>query len=210
MPDDWQRRAIEAMAAAIRDNAAMLTELDSAIGDGDHGNNMTRGFDAVAASADDLAGLPTGQMLQKLGMTLVSKVGGASGPLYGSLFMSAGKALGDRAPDPRTLTDALGEGIAAVKKRGRSDAGEKTMLDVLQPVHESLTEALEQGETRPAELAGRARAAAKQGLATTRDMQATKGRTSYLGERSVGHLDPGAQSSGLLIAALAQLAEEAG
>jgi dihydroxyacetone kinase-like protein len=208
MPDDWQRRALQTAAGTIRANAELLTELDSAIGDGDHGSNMTRGFDAVGETAGELAGLPPGQMLQKAGMTLVSKVGGASGPLYGSLFMAMGKTLGDGPLDARTLADAFGEGIAAVKKRGRSDAGEKTMLDVLVPAHRALADALDAGETGASELARCTRDAAEAGLARTRDLQATKGRAAYLGERSVGHLDPGAQSSCLLIAALAELAQE--
>lgn len=191
-----------AMARAISDHAGLLTELDSAIGDGDHGQNMKRGFDAVAAIADELAALPPGQAAQKLGMTLVSKVGGASGPLYGSLFMATGKTLGDA---PFTLTgaaDALDAGVAAVKQRGKSEAGEKTMLDVLVPVAAALREV-----SRPEELPAVVQAA-RDGLEATREMKATKGRASYLGERSIGHLDPGAQSSCLLVETLAKVAGE--
>jgi dihydroxyacetone kinase-like protein len=208
MSADFQRRAIDAAAAAIRDNAGLLTELDSAIGDGDHGANMSRGFDAVAARAGELGDLAAGPALQRLGMTLVTNVGGASGPLYGSLFMAMGKALADRPPDADALVAALGEGIAAVQKRGKAEGGEKTLLDVLIPVHSALQAGLDAGERAPGALAARARAAARQGLAATRDLQATKGRAAYLGARSVGHLDPGAQSSCLLVVTLADLCTE--
>jgi dihydroxyacetone kinase-like protein len=208
MSADFQRRAIDAAAAAIRDNAGLLTELDSAIGDGDHGANMSRGFDAVAMRAGELGDLAAGPALQRLGMTLVTSVGGASGPLYGSLFMAMGKALADRPPDADALVAALGEGIAAVQKRGKAEGGEKTLLDVLIPVHSALQAGLAADDRAPGPLAARARAAARQGLAATRDLQATKGRAAYLGARSVGHLDPGAQSSCLLVVTLADLCTE--
>ncbi len=208
MSADWQRRAVVAAASAIRDNAARLTELDAAIGDGDHGTNMKRGFEAAAEAVDEIAALPPGKALQKLGMTLVSKVGGASGPLYGSLFMAMGKALGDDPPAPEGVAAAFEEGVAAVKKRGKSEAGEKTMLDVLVPMCEALRQGLANGDGAPDVLARRVREAAEAGLARTRDLKATKGRAAYLGERSVGHLDPGAQSACLLAGAVQELFEE--
>jgi dihydroxyacetone kinase-like protein len=191
--------AIERAAAVIADNADLLTELDSAIGDGDHGANMTRGFKAIAAEGAELAGLAPGAALQKAGMTLVMKVGGASGPLYGSLLMGMGKAAGAAAEvAPALLAAMLGEGVDMVKRRGKSTTGEKTMLDVLVPVHGALAEGVAEGLAGAA-LAARLVATAEAGLEATRELQATKGRASYLGERSIGHLDPGAMSSCLLI-----------
>jgi phosphoenolpyruvate---glycerone phosphotransferase subunit DhaL len=168
--------------AAIAAHAQELTALDQAVGDGDHGLNMVRGFDAMAAASDDLAGLDLPAALQKAGMILVMKVGGASGPLYGSLLMGMGKAGGAPAA-------MLGAGVDAVKARGKSDVGAKTMLDVLVPVAAA---------AGTGDLAG-VRAAADAGLEATREMRATKGRAAFLGERSIGHLDPGARSSALLV-----------
>jgi dihydroxyacetone kinase-like protein len=192
-------------AAAIRARAEHLTALDQAIGDGDHGLNMRRGFDALLEQQAELAALPLGQALQKAGMTLVMKVGGASGPLYGSLLMACGKAapaleLG-RPPDGAALRRMLQAGIAAVMARGKSTAGEKTLLDVLVPVEAALAEGLAAGEDLPA-LARRARLAADAAAEATKPLRATKGRASFLGSRSVGHMDPGACSSALLIATL--------
>jgi len=207
MGDGLMGRFIGRAAAAIADHAEELTALDQAIGDGDHGINMKRGFDAVADAEAEIAVLPLGAAWQKLGMTLVMSVGGASGPLYGSLFMGLGKAMGDDPATIETLVTACSEGVEAVKKRGKSDAGEKTMLDVLVPALAELRASTGAGEPFEA-IAARVAAAAEGGLESTRDMQATKGRASFLGERSVGHLDPGARSSVLLIqAACAALAE---
>ncbi|MDZ7790162.1 MAG: dihydroxyacetone kinase subunit DhaL [Xanthomonadales bacterium] len=169
-PADWHRPALDACAAAIAGHADELTELDAAIGDGDHGTNLKRGFDAVAAEAGTLADQPTGQMLQRTGTTLANKVGGASGALYGSLLMMMGKQLGGRTLDPDTLAEAFGQGVEMVKKRGRADAGEKTLLDVLVPVHAELQTALSEGARVPAELARRLRQRAEDGLESTRAM----------------------------------------
>ncbi len=188
-------RLIDAAAAAIRDHAEELGALDRAIGDGDHGLNMTRGFEAIVEQRAALADLPIATALQKAGMTLVMKVGGASGPLYGSLLMAMGKA-GEDAP----LAERLSEGVDAVRKRGKSGPGEKTMLDVLVPVLEAL-------RVGPADPVAAARRAADAGLEATRAMLATKGRASFLGERSVGHLDPGARSSALLVHAVCDVLE---
>ena len=188
-------RLIDAAAATIRDHAEELSALDRAIGDGDHGINMSRGFEAIAGERAALAVLPLVAALQKAGMTLVMKVGGASGPLYGSLLMAMGKAGGDA-----SAVDRLSEGVDAVRKRGKSAPGEKTMLDVLVP----LLDALRAG---PADPIAAARRAADAGLEATRAMQATKGRASFLGERSVGHLDPGARSSALLVHAVCDVLE---
>ncbi len=190
------RTLIDTVAARVIAAAEELTALDQAIGDGDHGVNMKRGFEAILAERDAIADLPLPQALNKAGMTLVMKVGGASGPLYGTLFMQLGKSLPDNA-DRAAFTKALGEAIAAVKARGKSDTGQKTMLDVLVPVHA----ALERGDG-PAALADAADAAA----AATVPMKATRGRASFLGDRSIGHMDPGARSSAIIVRAAADTA----
>lgn len=196
-------RFIDAAATAIREHAAHLTELDRAIGDGDHGINMQRGFDALAEARDEICGLPLPDALHKIGMTLVMKIGGAAGPLYGSLFMAMGKAAPESLDGAAEAAMVLQAGVNGVKKRGKSEAGEKTMLDVLVPVTEALEAAAAEGAT--AEGAGldvalaRVREAADRGLESTRAMLATKGRASFLGERSLGHIDPGARSSQILV-----------
>jgi phosphoenolpyruvate---glycerone phosphotransferase subunit DhaL len=204
----WQRAAIEAGAKTVAENATLLTELDAAIGDADHGANLQRGFAAILEQVGDLLALPLGGALQKAGMALVMKVGGASGPLYGSLLLGMGKAAdGTAAFDAVQLARMLSAGVAAVKARGKSDTGEKTMLDVLVPVELALHAAVI-AQVGPAETAARVRAAAEQGLEATRPMRATKGRASFLGERSIGHLDPGAMSSCLLVKAMCAVLED--
>ncbi len=193
------KRVIERAAGVIAAHMDELTALDQAIGDGDHGLNMKRGFDQVVAARDELSALPPGAALKKAGMTLVMKVGGASGPLYGSLLLGMAKAAGDGAElDGARCAAAFAEGVKAVKQRGKSEAGEKTMLDVLVPVQEAFEQGLAEA-LPPADLIDRLTAVAEQGLEATRPMRATKGRASFLGERSIGHLDPGAMSSCLLI-----------
>jgi dihydroxyacetone kinase-like protein len=199
-------RIIDATCAVIDGNSELLTRLDSAIGDGDHGHNMRRGFQEIAAQREQLVGLPLGQALQKAGMALVMKVGGASGPLYGSLLMAMGKAAGEVPTDAQGLAEIWAEGIAAVKRRGKSEVGEKTMLDVLVPAQDALSTAAADG-LAPGEILTWMRGAAEAGLVATTPMRATKGRASYLGERSIGHLDPGAQSSALLIGAVCDVLE---
>ena len=192
--NDAFRMLIDRVASRVVAAADELTALDQAIGDGDHGVNMKRGFEAILGERDAIAALPLPQALNKAGMTLVMKVGGASGPLYGTLFKQLGKSLPEIA-DRAALTKALGEAIAAVKARGKSDTGQKTMLDVLVPVHA----ALERGDG-PAALADAADAAA----AATVPMKATRGRASFLGDRSIGHMDPGARSSAIIVRAVAE------
>ncbi|SMF55196.1 dihydroxyacetone kinase DhaL subunit [Tistlia consotensis] len=205
-PDDL-RDLIARSAATIAAHEEELTSLDRAIGDGDHGANMKRGFSAVAEQADALAGLPLGEALQKAGMTLIMKVGGASGPLYGSLLMAMGKALPDGGPaDLAGVAAMLAAGVEAVKARGKSDAGAKTMLDVLVPLARALQSA--DAGTAAAAAIATARRTADEALAATRDMKATKGRASFLGERSIGHLDPGARSSALLVHAACDFLED--
>jgi dihydroxyacetone kinase-like protein len=197
-----QRRLFEALAAAVVANATELTDLDRAVGDGDHGINLARGFKAVAQQLDSLAELPPGPAFKELGKRLVMTVGGASGPLYGTLFMTLGDQL--RADEPLLrghVIDACRAAVAAVRARGKSDAGQKTMLDVLLPVAAELDAG---GPDLFDRLIDRAASAA----AATVPMRAQRGRAAYLGERSVGHLDPGARSSQLLIeAACASLRE---
>jgi dihydroxyacetone kinase-like protein len=187
---ELQRKLIEAVASCMIEHADELVALDQAIGDGDHGLNMKRGFEAVLADLDKIAALPTGEALKAVGMTLVMKVGGASGPLYGTLFMSLGKAL----PQDFTVAgvaEAFAGAVEAVKARGKSDAGAKTMLDVLVP----LLEVLRSGRN---DLPKRLRLCATEAAAATVSMKATRGRASFLGERSIGHMDPGARSSELI------------
>ena len=195
-------KLLQDVAAAVRANAEELTELDRAIGDGDHGANLRRGFDAVAELAPELDSMPWGAALQKAGMTLVMKVGGASGPLYGSLLMGIGKSLAGGSesgvPSPSAAADALQAGVDMVRQRGKSDVGEKTMLDVLVPVCEAARDGLSQSLPAP-RLLDDLGAAAARGLESTRALQARKGRASFLGERSVGHLDPGARSSQIIV-----------
>jgi len=187
-------RLIDAMVKAVVTEAETLSELDRAIGDGDHGVNMARGFAAIAGQRDELGALPLAASLEAMGKLLVMNVGGASGPLYGSLLMAMGRAAATEA-SPRAMID---EGVAAVKKRGKSDRGAKTMLDVLVPVQLAWVQAQEEG-LGLAEALERLRRAARDGLEATRPMMATKGRAAFLRERSIGHLDPGAFSSCLLV-----------
>jgi len=194
-----QRRLIEALAGAMIGRADELTALDQAIGDGDHGVNMKRGFEAVLGQIDALGESPLPDALRTLGTTLIMKIGGASGPLYGTLFVTLGKELQPE-PTPADLARALAAAIAAMKKLGRSDVGQKTMLDVLAPAQEELAAG---GDDLCARLRRRAAAAAE----ATIPMRAIKGRASFLGERSIGHMDPGARSSSLMIAAVCEALE---
>lgn len=197
LDSDIKDRLIGAMAEAIASHATELTDLDRAIGDGDHGSNMKRGFDAVLADRANLAARPLPDALKTLGTHLVMTIGGASGPLYGTLFMALGKEI-PAEPNLADAARAFAAAINALKARGKSTIGEKTMLDVLQPV----ADALQAGVSNPNGLGDRLKAAADGGLESTRPMKATKGRASFLGERSIGHLDPGGRSSQLLIHAV--------
>jgi len=192
------RAAMRAAAEAVIAHAEELTALDRAIGDGDHGINMKRGAEALLAALDDIVAKPPGDALKAAGMTLVMKIGGASGPLYGSLLMGMGKAWKDGPAEPEALAESFAAGVAAVKARGKSDRGQKTMLDVLIPVLEAWQAARDDAHDLPARLA----AIAEGAVAATRDMKAERGRASFLGERSIGHIDPGARSSCLMIQAV--------
>ncbi|RWE39717.1 MAG: dihydroxyacetone kinase subunit L [Mesorhizobium sp.] len=190
-------RLIAAAADTVTTHADELTALDQAIGDGDHGLNMKRGFEAVRAETGAIAEKPLPDALKAVGTKLVMTVGGASGPLFGTLFMALGKEL-PAAPDRAALTAALGKAIEAVSARGKSQPGQKTMLDVLQPVYEALA----QGKTA-SEIADAADDAAD----ATVPMKALRGRASFLGERSIGHMDAGARSTALLVRAVAEAIE---
>ncbi|MEV7139039.1 dihydroxyacetone kinase subunit DhaL [Streptomyces tauricus] len=195
---DFFRRWMAATAASVEHEAERLTALDSPIGDADHGSNLQRGFRAVATVLEkDEPGTP-GAVLTLAGRQLISTVGGASGPLYGTLLRRTGKALGDAAEvDEQEFAQALRTGVDAVMQLGGAAPGDKTMIDALLPAVDAL------GQSFAA-----ARSAAEEGAQATTPLQARKGRASYLGERSIGHQDPGATSSAILIAALAETAGE--
>ncbi|MEU2260736.1 dihydroxyacetone kinase subunit DhaL [Streptomyces sp. NPDC019645] len=193
---DFFLRWMNALAEAVDREAGRLTELDAAIGDADHGTNLQRGFTAVKAALEKDAPATPGAVLMLTGRQLISTVGGASGPLYGTLLRRAGKALGDEPEVSRAqLAEALRAGIAAVAQLGGAKPGDKTMLDALEPAATALDESF-----------AAAREAADEGAAATVPMLARKGRASYLGERSIGHQDPGATSSALLIGTLEEAA----
>ena len=194
---DAFRSLVKVAAEQVIASAPELTSLDQAIGDGDHGTNMKRGFEAVLNKLDMIPGQPLDEALKTIGKTLVMTVGGASGPLYGSFFLAAGEALSHDKSLPDDLVDVFGSGVNAVSARGRSHAGEKTMLDVLVPVLETL-----KADAGRPDLIERVRAAATEAVERTAPMQATKGRASFLGARSVGHVDPGARSSCVLVQAV--------
>jgi dihydroxyacetone kinase-like protein len=195
--DDWMTGS----AAAIEAEADHLTQLDSAIGDGDHGINMTRGMRAVLAALADADEPAAGKRLILAGKTLVSTVGGASGPLWGSALRRAGRAVGDGDLDGPALAGALEAALGAVQELGAAEPGDKTMVDALGPAVAALRERLDADDALADALAAAADAADEGARATT-PMQARKGRASYLGERSVGHQDPGATSTALIIRAL--------
>lgn len=206
MLTEFKLKLVEEIAEAIYSNEDLLTELDQAIGDADHGVNMSRGMRGAYLQREKLAELSFTKALNKLGTTLVMHIGGAAGPLYGSLFMAMGKA--GRPPlDLPMVAEMFQEGVRAVMKRGKSEPGEKTMLDVLAPVSEALSTGVKDGLPL-SEVLARVRNAADKGLESTRDMVATKGRASFLGERSRGHLDPGAQSCRIIIDTACSCAEK--
>jgi len=189
-------------AISIRLERDHLVQLDAAIGDGDHGTNLTRGFDAVVKALGAEDGLPPGRQLVLAGRTLVSAVGGASGPLWGSALRRAGRALGEE-PDfgPDQLVAALEAGLAAIVDLGQASPGDKTMVDALAPAVAALREGVAAGRPLP-EAVRDAAVAAEAGRDATIPMQARRGRASYLGERSIGHQDPGATSAALIVRAL--------
>jgi len=201
MTPEQIKRLIEAVAKTVVAEADRLTALDQAIGDGDHGLNMKRGFEAVLADLDGLSRKPLPDAIKSVGTHMVMKVGGASGPLYGTLFLTLGKEL----PADPTLADlakAFATAFEAVKARGKSDLGQKTMLDVFGPVRDALS-----GATADPLLGDRIKRVATEAAETTVNMKAIRGRASFLGDRSIGHMDPGACSAALMIATIVDTLE---
>lgn len=193
-------KIVDKIVEVIKENKEYLTELDAAIGDADHGINLDRGFDAVKQK---LATLPEttdiGTILRTIGMTLVSTVGGASGPLYGTAFMRAGQVVqGKNELSEEDIVKIFEAALDGIKQRGKAEAGDKTMIDSIEPAYKALKESLENNIALP-EALNRAANAAKEGMEYTKNISARKGRASYLGERSIGHLDPGATSAYLMI-----------
>jgi phosphoenolpyruvate---glycerone phosphotransferase subunit DhaL len=194
----WMRE----VEIAVRRDKDHLIQLDAAIGDGDHGINMTRGFEAVVQALDADGGSPPGKLLVLAGRTLVSTVGGASGPLWGSALRNGGRVLGDQATfDGAQLLEVLAAALASIKDLGTAAVGDKTMVDALQPAVDTLRARLTEGASLDQALDDAA-GAAESGMRATIPLQARKGRASYLGERSVGHQDPGATSTALILRAL--------
>lgn len=194
-------RWIRSFAVLVAENKDLLTTLDAAIGDGDHGSNMDRGMRAVVTALDDTAPATASALFSKVGMTLVSTVGGASGPLFGTFFLRLGASCGDSAEvSLGQFAAALRAGLDGIVARGKAEAGDKTMYDALAPAVDALDAAVSDGADK-ADALKLALVAAESGRDATIPMLARKGRASYLGERSVGHQDPGATTVGLLMAA---------
>ena len=209
MNADTVQRWLEEAAASLHEQRDYLTQLDAAIGDADHGINMDRGFTGVVEKLDEVDGpVPPGRLLTTAGGTLVSTVGGASGPLWGTALRRAGRALGDADEfGSDELAAALDAALDGVVELGAAQEGEKTMVDAFAPAVRSLRERLDGGASL-ADAVQSAFEASEDGMRATVPLRATKGRASYLGERSIGHQDPGATSAALLIAALAEAAGE--
>ena len=201
-------RWLEKTAAVLNENRSYLTDLDSAIGDADHGTNMDRGFKKVMEKLPTVSDKDIGNILKTTGMTLISSVGGASGPLYGTFFMRSGMAMAAKEElSDEDLFKLLQAGVEGVLQRGRPNLEDKTMYDAWAPALEAMQNALSAGEGTVAVLET-AVAACEQGMKNTIPLQARKGRASYLGERSIGHQDPGATSSYLMLNALLETVKE--
>ncbi|WP_341326881.1 dihydroxyacetone kinase subunit DhaL [Methylotuvimicrobium sp. KM2] len=195
---------IDAVDATIKQNSESVTELDQAIGDGDHVSNLQRGIKALKTKEEEISALDWASALQSIGMVSMSAIGGASGSLYGTLFIAMSKAAKGQELSVSTFAEAFAQGVEAVKRRGKADAGEKTMLDVYIPVADYLKQA-EANSTPWPEILEQVCDTANQGMEATRDMVATKGRASFLGERSRGHIDAGAKTAELMICAIASV-----
>jgi phosphoenolpyruvate---glycerone phosphotransferase subunit DhaL len=196
---------LRAFAAQVNENRAYLTKLDSAIGDGDHGTNMDRGMRKALERLDTVEGEDIGAALKAVGMALVSSVGGAGGPLYGTLFMQMGSTTDGKSElDLAGWADAVEAGVKGVQTRGKAEPGDKTMVDALLPAAEALKQAAGEGADLGDALR-RSAAAAEEGMKATIELVARKGRASYLGPRSAGHQDPGATSSYLLLKSAADV-----
>ena len=199
VPYDQVVQFVRAFAKVMSENREYLTDLDSAIGDADHGINMDRGMSAALSKLDGVPEGDVGNLFKTVGMTLVSTVGGAAGPLYGTLFMQMGMAVAGKPElSLQDWAEALTKGLEGVVMRGKAELGDKTMVDALTPARDALKEALDEGASFGDALR-RSAAAAEEGMKNTIPIVARKGRASYLGERSAGHQDPGATSSYLLL-----------
>ena len=195
---------VESFSSTVAETREYLTRLDSAIGDADHGTNMDRGMKAVLAKLDGLEGDDIGALLKTVGMTLVSTVGGAAGPLYGTLFLQMGVATAGKSElEPEDWAAALDAAVKGVEMRGKAEPGDKTMVDALIPARDAFSAALAEGASFE-EALRRSADAAEAGMLATTPLVAKKGRASYLGERSAGHQDPGATSSQLLLKTAAE------
>ena len=205
----WAQRWIELAAADIAEQRDYLVDLDRAIGDGDHGENMDRGFTAALEALGQAQPGSVAEVLKTVAKTLMSTVGGAAGPLYGTAFLRASKAAGDGELDGAGVAAVIAGALDGIQARGKATTGEKTMVDAWTPALEAARAAAESGSD-PAAVLEAAATAAESGAAATEPMRATKGRASYLGERSIGHLDPGAVSTSLILRAAVRAADEAG
>ena len=198
MRNDLLAEMIDRIVDAIKDNADELTFLDQAIGDGDHGTNLRRGAESLLKNRDAIADLEFGPALKKAGTTIVMTVGGASGPLYGSALLAMAREASEMPDDSVGISKLTETGVNAVKARGRSDVGAKTMLDVLVPVHEAVNRGASLREIHEV---------TEKAVEATRTMQAKKGRASFLGIRSIGHIDPGARSAAHIVNAICNVLE---
>ena len=205
----WARRWIELAAADIAEQRDYLVDLDRAIGDGDHGENMDRGFKAAVEALGQAEPASVAEVLKTVAKTLMSTVGGAAGPLYGTAFLRASKAAGDGELDAAGVAAIIEGALGGIQARGKATTGEKTMVDAWTPALDAARAAAESGADAVATLQAAA-TAAEAGAAATEPLRATKGRASYLGERSIGHLDPGAVSTSLILRAAARAAGEVG
>ena len=205
----WALRWIELAAADVAEQRDYLVDLDRAIGDGDHGENMDRGFKAAVEALGQAQPASVAEVLKTVAKTLMSTVGGAAGPLYGTAFLRASKAAGDGDLDGAGVAAVIAGALDGIQARGKATTGEKTMVDAWTPALEAARAAAESGSD-PAAVLEAAATAAESGAAATEPMRATKGRASYLGERSIGHLDPGAVSTSLILRAAVRAADEAG
>lgn len=195
---------LSAIKAALDTHSDEVAELDQAIGDGDHLINLQRGLEALIKQADSLDAMDLSAAFSKIGMTLMSTMGGASGSLFGSMFVSMGKAAKDKPVDFANMTTIFSVGVESVKARGKADLGEKTMLDTLIPAMNSLNDSVSQGVSVEDALANMQQAA-ENGMLSTKEMLATKGRASFLGERARGHIDAGARTSQLMLFVIADV-----
>ena len=203
----WARRWIELAAADVAEQRDYLVDLDRAIGDGDHGENMDRGFKAAVEALGQAQPASVAEVLKTVAKTLMSTVGGAAGPLYGTAFLRASKAAGDGELDGAGVAAVIAGALDGIQARGKATTGEKTMVDAWTPALEAARAAAESGSD-PAAVLEAAATAAEAGAAASEPMRATKGRASYLGERSIGHLDPGAVSTSLILRAAVRAAGE--